>query len=246
MVKSFSDKYDGMILFDLDDTIFDHKHSRLCGLTALQNLVPQLKSVTLKALESEHDKHLLANYDDTLSGKMSVADARVERIRALLISFGVQVSEPFVHQADETYRSVYHENRRPIPGVIHLLNQLKDDFLLGLVTNGLSSFQHEKIDLCHVRHLLDFIFISEELGYKKPEKEFFEHVFSRTGSTPERTVLVGDIWDSDIMGGYGAGITTVWLNRYERQCPDPSITTEIHSFEPIDRTLKIIQAIIDA
>ena len=234
-----------MILFDLDDTIFDHKHSRLCGLMALQNLFPHLESISLETLESEHDKYLLANYNAILSGQMSVADARVERIKALLITFGIQVSEPFLLQADETYRSVYHENRRPIPGVIQLLNHLKDDFLLGLVTNGLTSFQYEKIDLCNVRHLLDFIFISEEIGYKKPEKEFFEHVFSVTGSTPRKTALVGDLWDSDIMGGCGAGMRTIWLNRYGLKCPDPSITIEIHGYEPVDKTLNIFRSLID-
>ena len=88
-----------MILFDLDDTIFDHKHSRLCGLAALQNLIPSLKSISLKALESEHDKLLLANYGATLSGQLSVDDARVERIKNLLVTFGVQASTSLLQEA---------------------------------------------------------------------------------------------------------------------------------------------------
>jgi HAD superfamily hydrolase (TIGR01549 family) len=243
-VKSFLYKGEAMILFDLDDTIFDHKHSRLCGLMALQDLIPQLKSVSLKDLEAEHDKHLLANYDATLSGQMSVDDTRAERIKNLLNTFGVQVSKPLLQQADDTYRSVYYKNRQPIPGVIPLLNHLKDVLPLGLVTNGLSAIQHEKIDLCNVRHLLEFIFISEEIGHRKPEKAIFEHVFSQTGSTANETVLVGDLWDSDIMGGFGAGMKTIWLNRYERQCPDPSITTEIYGYEPMDKALDLFHAII--
>jgi len=232
-----------MILFDLDDTIFDHKHSRLCGLTALQDLIPQLKSVALKALEAEHDKHLLANYDATLSGQMSVADARAERIKSLLNTFGVQVSTPLLQEADDLYRTVYAENRRPIPGVIQLLFHLKNDLPMGLVTNGLSSFQHEKIDICNLRNLIQFIFISDEIGYRKPEKEFFNYVFSRTGSDPKKTVLVGDLWDSDILGGHGAGMKTIWLNRYGLQCPDPSITTEIQGYEPTEKTLEVFQAV---
>jgi hypothetical protein len=46
------------------------------------------------------------------------------------------------------------------------------------------------------------------------------------------------------MGGYGAGMRTVWLNRYERQCPDPSITTEIHGYEPTDNALKLFRTVI--
>lgn len=233
-----------MILFDLDDTIFDHKHSRLCGLSAMQDLIPQLRSVSLKALESEHDRHLLANYEATLSGQMSVADARAERIKSPLRTFGVQVSPTLLQEADNLYRSLYEENRRPVPGVVRLMQSLKNDMPLGLVTNGLSVIQHEKIDVCNVRNLIQFIFISDKIGYKKPERAFFEHVFSRTGSTPNKTVLVGDLWDSDILGGHSVGMRTIWLNRYGLKCPDPSITREIRGYEPIESTLEIFQAVI--
>ena len=233
-----------MILFDLDDTIFDHKHSRLCGLMALQNLFPHLESVPLKNLEAEHERFLSANYDAILAGKISIDDARVERIKNLLGTFGIQASKPFLQQADAIYRTVYYENRQPIPGVIQLMESLKSNIQLGLVTNGLSTLQQEKIDICNVRHLLEFIFISEEIGYKKPEKEFFEYILSQTKSTPEQTILVGDLWDLDIMGGFGAGMRTVWLNRYERKCPDPSITIEIHGYEPVDEVLNIFRTIL--
>lgn len=234
-----------MILFDLDDTIFDHKHSRLCGLAAIQDLIPPLKSVALDALESEHDKHLLANYGATLSGQISVDDARAERIKNLLSNFGVQASSSLLVEADNLYRTVYDENRRAIPGVFQLMRSLKKDVPLGLVTNGLSVIQHEKIDVCDVRNLIQFIFISDKIGYKKPEKAFFKHVFSQTGSTPEKTILVGDLWESDILGGHAAGMQTVWLNRYRLKCPDPSITTEIQGYEPIEKTLEIFRAIIN-
>jgi HAD superfamily hydrolase (TIGR01549 family) len=232
-----------MILFDLDDTIFDHKHSRLCGLTAIQELVYQLKSVPLLALEVEHDKQLLANYNSTLTGQMSVADARMERIKKMLSTLGIKTSNSLLSQADTAYRTAYEESRRAIPGVVQLLYKLKEETRLGLVTNGLSDLQHEKIDICNVRNLLEFIFISDEIGHKKPEKEFFEYVFSQTGSIPSKTILVGDTWDSDILGGHRVGMHTIWLNRYNMECPDPSTTTEIQGYEPVDKALDIFREV---
>ena len=234
-----------MILFDLDDTIFDHKHSRLCGLVALQNLIPSLKSESLKTLESEHDKFLLANYGATLSGQMSVDDARVERIKNLLVTFGVRASTSLLQEADNRYRTVYEEKRRAIPGVVRIMQSLKNDMPLGIVTNGLSDIQHEKIDICNVRNLVQFIFISDEIGFKKPETAFYDYVFSQTGSTPEKTVLVGDLWESDILGGHAVGMQTIWLNRYELKCPDSAITTEIRGYEPIEKTLEIFRPVIN-
>jgi FMN phosphatase YigB (HAD superfamily) len=180
VVKSFSEKCDAMILFDLDDTIFDHKHSRLCGLIALQNLIPQLKSVALETLESEHDKHLLANYGATLSGQVSVADARVERIKNLLTTFGVNVSKLLLQQADDIYRSVYHENRRPVPGVSQLLNLLRDDLPLGLVTNGLSDIIYWILSL-----------FLKKLDIENLKKRFLSTFFLRQDHPPTRPFLLG-------------------------------------------------------
>lgn len=57
------------------------------------------------------------------------------------------------------------------------------------------------------------IFVSEEAGYQKPRKEFFDYCFERIDKlNPERTMIIGDSLSSDIQGGDNAGIATCWLN----------------------------------
>jgi len=73
------------VLFDLDDTLFDHKFCRLRGLQALQEQFFELKAVPLKKLEAEHEKLLKANYGRVLEGKLSVVDGTAERIRLMFL-----------------------------------------------------------------------------------------------------------------------------------------------------------------
>lgn len=52
----------------------------------------------------------------------------------------------------------------------------------------------------------------KELGYKKPDVRFFEAVLSNSGFKPEETLMVGNLYDKDIVGAKQAGMTTVFLN----------------------------------
>ena len=82
--------------------------------------------------------------------------------------------------------------------------------------------------------------MSEEVGVAKPDARVFEAALSRLGGTPDEAVMIGDSWSSDIVGATGLGIRAIWLNRYDRPCPDSSLATEIRSLEPVDDIADLI------
>ena len=60
------------------------------------------------------------------------------------------------------------------------------------------------------------MFISGEIGYSKPAKEFFDYVKGHIPDFDEKTTLViGDSLTSDIRGGINAGLDTCWICRDE-------------------------------
>ena len=57
-------------------------------------------------------------------------------------------------------------------------------------------------------------FISEEIGFQKPQPEYFQRVFEKIpGFEREEAIIVGDSLSSDIRGGEQAGIDTCWFLR---------------------------------
>ena len=63
-----------------------------------------------------------------------------------------------------------------------------------------------------VRKLAD-IFISEDVGYEKPDIRFFEHVWAKIGAyKPNEVMIVGDSLTSDMQGGNNTGIVCCWYN----------------------------------
>jgi len=222
------------VFFDLDDTLFDHKHSRLCGLKALQEKINELKTVPIRQLECEHETILNSSYQKVLEHKVTVEDSLVDRIGNLCIMHGVRVSPDEVRSYANLYDREYKMNRRSVPGSKELLKLLRDHVKTGVITNGLVREQQEKIRVCQLGDLIDYLIISEEVGHSKPSSVIFEEALKRAGVEPFETLYVGNSWDHDVLPAMRCGIRTVWLNRYGLQCPDSGASMEINSYIGLD------------
>lgn len=82
------------------------------------------------------------------------------------------------------------------------------------ITNGFPEVQYPRIEASGLTRWIDRIFISEEIGAAKPSSRFFDHVLAALGNPdPSECVVVGDSLTSDIAGGAGAGMDTIWFDR---------------------------------
>lgn len=87
------------------------------------------------------------------------------------------------------------------------------------VTNGSPFVQRNKIMLSGLNEFFDALFISEELGRVKPDKEFFTEAVKRIPDyRAERTLIIGDSLTSDMRGGMNAGIDRCWYNPKHARC----------------------------
>ena len=88
------------------------------------------------------------------------------------------------------------------------------------VSNGTVSAQNKKLKLSGLGELMDGIFLSEQVGYEKPNQGFFDAVFaSIQPASLSEVMIVGDSLTSDIQGGMNAGIVTCWYNPEAKPLP---------------------------
>ncbi len=80
------------------------------------------------------------------------------------------------------------------------------------VTNGTAVAQDRKLQKSGLNQLLDGIFISERIGFEKPDIRFFDAVFAAIPFKKEECIIVGDSLTGDIRGGMNAKIRTVFYN----------------------------------
>ena len=84
---------------------------------------------------------------------------------------------------------------------------------IGVASNGGNDIQIRRIKKTGLDKYLTYMFVSEDIGYNKPHKEYFEYIFQKIKNvSKEKIIMVGDSLTADIQGGKNAGIATCWYN----------------------------------
>lgn len=135
------------------------------------------------------------------------------------------------------YRQYLSESAHLIPGAFSLCQTLYSYYTMAIVTNGVAEVQRSRLARNGLGRLFEKIYISEEIGWQKPDKRFFDFVFSDMAiSDKSRILLIGDSLTSDIQGGINAGIDTCWYCPACRQ-PGPA-TYQVSNYREL---LKLLQ-----
>ena len=98
-------------------------------------------------------------------------------------------------------------------GVEETLSELKKHYQIDLITNGILTTQIPRIQNSSLKNFLDHVFISEEMGYSKPNIEYFKTALNLAEVKDKSKVLViGDSLSSDIKGANNAKLDCVWIS----------------------------------
>jgi len=227
------------VLFDLDDTLFDHWSCTREALSALRERYAACGVMPLEAFEAKHGQLLEELHLEVLAGRLTVDHARIQRFRRLFEYAGETGADDTARAAASAYREAYVAHWRPVAGALALLAAVRERAAIGVVTNNIASEQHQKLDACGFRPYLDAVVISEEAGVAKPDPRIFKIAIERLGRPPAETVMIGDAWATDVAGARSAGLRAIWFNRFGAESPDPSVS-EIGSLAPAASVLAAI------
>lgn len=99
-----------------------------------------------------------------------------------------------------------------VPGAKELLEYLKPKYRMHILSNGFKELQSRKMRSAGIGHYFDNIILSEDIGVNKPARKLFEHALDRAGATAEESIMIGDMFETDIAGAYNAGIDQIYYN----------------------------------
>lgn len=230
------------VLFDLDETLFDHRRASMSSLGEIQQEHPRLLAAPLTEIEAAFYRILDQTFPAVLSGEVTPEQSRVHRIRLLFEEYGAPLTEQRAEELALIYRQTYQESRYPVAGVKALLEVLHGRAQIGIVTNNFTAEQQDKLRCCALDHLIDFLVTSEDVGAGKPDPRMFQAALDQAACGPREAVMVGDSWSSDVMGAHRAGIRAVWFNRTGAEMPVPGMVEEIRSLEPAEAVVSLLLA----
>ncbi len=114
---------------------------------------------------------------------------------------------------------LFAQERRNRPYVyeetFEVLELLKQDYKLLMLTNGSPDLQREKLaGAPQLAAYFDHIVISGEFGEGKPSPRIFQHAAQLLGIEAHEGLMVGDKLTTDILGSNTIGMPNAWINRH--------------------------------
>lgn len=166
-------------------------------------------------------REVYGQYDTLLS--LYNADHRIDLsepttakvLKDLLERRGYAVRDEAIQEALRAMYAVTQANWYLEAEAVPLVQELKlREFQIGVISNAADEENTQAlIDKGGIRPYLGLVLSSAAFGKRKPDPGIFRAALDHFGIPAGRTVMAGDTYAADIVGGKGAGLRTIWLPR---------------------------------
>lgn len=197
-----------LFLLDLDDTLLDFRASeKLSFFLAMNSLRLGEKSDEIFVDYQTINAELWGQFE---RGEITKDSLKIERFRRAFELHKVEI-DPEI--ASLRYLDALPETVVLVDGAIELCQELSVYGEIGIVTNGVEYTQNQRIKRSGLAEYLNFIAVSEQCRYAKPDRRFFEFAITKVKKfSKEKTVVVGDRLETDILGALNFGVDSCWFN----------------------------------
>ena len=215
------------VFFDIDDTILDYD---LCAEFTVRLACETLGVAYSKAVQSEYRR-----VDDALWARQKFGELTIPQVLELRnthmmdylgLTDGMSFQEAFIE--------AFGESCALVEGAEEVLKAVKEKGLpVYSASNGFMEVQTKRLEKAGVLQYFDRLFVSQTIGYEKPDIRFFEHCLRETGYAPHEVLMIGDSVAADIKGGLNAGWNVCYLNRHGKpagvDCTEIKHLKELHT-----------------
>jgi len=222
------------VLFDADGTLFDFLKIERYSF-----------GKTMDSFGLKYDENICRDYseiNDRLwknleNGLIAKKDLYVERFRKLCDKYHYDASP-------EDLNISYIRNlggcKFLLENTAQICEKLYGKVHMAIVTNGDASMPNNRYVCSDISKYFEGVYISEKIGFEKPNVEFFDYVFeSMNIKDKSEVIIIGDSLTSDIRGGNNAGIDSCYFN------PNGKVNnTEIHPTYVVDNILDVEKIVL--
>lgn len=196
-----------LLLLDADDTLLDFKKTEAHALEATFRQYRLTYNEEIHTLYHTINHRLWRAFEE---GAITKDQILRRRFRNLFAELGIEAA---LTGFEEEYQRALGQGGFLLPQALEVCRELSRDCRLYILTNGVEATQESRLTLSGLRPYLSGVFVSETTGYQKPQREYFDYVFSRISDFDKgRALMIGDSLSSDMKGGEGAGLATCWYN----------------------------------
>lgn len=221
------------IFFDLDDTLYDFS-------TASRESFKE-------AYELLEYNHFFSSFDEYIKiyaprnielwkeygkGFITKEELNKKRYSYPLEVVGIHDEELAMRFCNESLRRIPYKNTL-IDGAIELLEYLFPKYNMFILSNGFQELQSKKMETTGLQPYFKKLILSDHIGINKPQRELFEYALNITNSKLEESIMIGDMFETDIQGAANIGMKQIFFNRNRIESLAFTPTYEVYSLKEI-------------
>ena len=226
------------LFIDFDDTLYDTHGNAVIALHELFDLLHLERY--FHDPQVFYDEYWKANIDlwtRYSKGEITRDYLIVERFRKpFSFGEGLSTDEAYCLEASDRFLDFCSCKPGLVVGAKELMDYFRNrGYRLHMCSNGFHEVQYKKLRACGLYEYFDTIILSEDAGYNKPAPEYFDYAFKKSGAKKESTLMIGDNFQTDILGAKRVGLRVAYFNRYP----------EYPATEPIDYEVTSLRQLMD-
>lgn len=207
-------KHKKHLFFDLDDTLWDYENNsaKVLGDLYREHALANKLGASFErflAVYREVNRGMWVSFSH---GRITKQELREERFSRTFAHFSYNDQELNKRLTTEFLARTPHETCLK-EGCHEVLSYLRQKYSLHIITNGFNDVQSIKIEGGRLRSYFANIIVSEDHALNKPDPKIFRLAENLSGATPEECVMIGDTYESDILGAINAGWEALYFTK---------------------------------
>lgn len=201
------------IFFDLDNTLWDHRGNSEITLEKMfaEYSIQQKYGFSFEEWHPVfYDKNELL-WEQIREGHIRKAELRERRFRDPFLLFEVD-DRNLTDDWEAVYLAKMGKMSGTVSGARQLLEYLKPDYHIHVITNGFEEVSQSKIENSELNGFIQTLTCADEIGLRKPDPRIFQLALDKAEAVKDEALIIGDDWIADVIGGLGAGWQAVFFD----------------------------------
>ena len=211
------------VLFDFIGTLAHLKHPKKAEETAFKSAH---KSLIKNGVEITYQEFKTAYFKLRSETLKILLDEELKEVNLCdrfsmtlkLLGHDLLPEDKIIVEAADAFFSEYFKALKPDENTIPVLKELKEKYMLGIVSLLMYSPPLQKfLDKHNMLDFFDVIVTSADVGYRKPHPKIFLAALEKINVKPFEAVFVGDDPIRDVLGAKNVGMKTILIQLEEKK-----------------------------
>lgn len=225
-----------LLIFDLDDTLFDYSQSEKNTINEICNFFNIIDNDCYKKYKNAnkiaHEKIGVINHSN-------INQFREERVELFLKSVNrndINIQDFLTKYLDFSKKGCL------ISGVKETISQIKNRYIV-VATNGTFHPRYDKLMNSEIFSYVDKFYCSEHINFSKPSKDFFDYILQDYNISNENILIIGNDFKTDLQLAINCNVDCCLFNYKKDQLNIDIINKaniKVYLIEEFNRLLEII------